>query len=204
MSIRTRRTARTLGIAVLTAAGVAAGNLASAQVGGFTPTNPPARTYLPPRQPGTNPPARPPSQGTVQAGTSLSSTPLPFAAANTFPPSFNPGFLTLDSPPDPPPGAALAPRPSGSGFQFNPGWGIGPAGGFGQGPPPDSLLPGQQVGWPGAALKPVGEMVVEWDGSRFYRMAGSELFYSPAARTYLNPQTGVVSRPSMMGLAAVR
>jgi hypothetical protein len=44
-------------------------------------------------------------------------------------------------------------------------------------------------------------MAVERDGSRFYRVAGADLYYSPSARTYLNPQTGVVSRPSMMGLA---
>jgi hypothetical protein len=200
MSTRTRPTSRTLTIAVLTAAGVAApGNPVSAQVGGFTPTNQPFRTYLPPRQPGANPPARPPAQqGGVQAGTSLSGTPLPLAAANTSPPPFNPGFLTLEPPPEPPPAGALPPRPSGWGFQFNPGWGLVPPGGFGQGPPPAALLPGQQPGWPGATVKPHGEMVLEREGSRFYRVAGSELFYSPVARTYLNPQTGVVSRPSVM------
>jgi hypothetical protein len=204
MLTRTRRTARTLAIAVITLAGVAAsGNLAPAQqVGGFTPANPAFRTFLPPRQPGANPPARSSSPGTVQASPSIpSGIPYPFAAPNTSAPPFNPGFTTFEPPLDPPPAGPVPPRPSGSGFQFNPGWGVAPAGGFGQPLAPAALL-SDLPAW-AAMIKPAGEMVVERNGSRFYRVSGSELFYSPSAGTYLNPQTGVISRPSIAGLVAV-
>jgi hypothetical protein len=192
------RTARTLGVALLTVAGVAApDNFAPAQVGGFTPTNPAFRTYLPPRQPGANPAARTPSSGTVQVGPTVSSGGTSALAGTPQPPT-NFGFVPFEPPAEPPVAGQFPAAPSGPGFQFNPGWGILPAGGFGQPLAPPEFPQVPKPKRHETALKPTGKMVVERDGSRFYRVAGSELFYSPASHTYLNPQTGVVSRPAVM------
>lgn len=199
MPTRTRRTA--LGLAVLAAAATAP-PAAAQQPGPPAPAGPAARTFLPPRQPGSGGVARAPSVGSAQAQPGVPpGVPLPYAAPHAFQMPFNPGFLPPEPPPELPPLPANPPRPPRPGFQFNPGWGIGPAGGFGQ-PLIPSLLPAGQGPPLAAVARPAGAMVLEREGSRFYRVAGSELFYSPSARVYLDPQTGLVSRPAVAGRLA--